>query len=88
MVMLVTIWILLIAIIVVLVVARRRIAGHEEDGLHVLDSEQDIVARQSAHVELLSRFDRWTFRLTLIIIADSLLLIARYAYVAWHQGQW
>jgi len=81
------IWIMLAVAVAVLVIVRRRIAGQEDDALHIADSEQDLVARQREHLEILGRFDRWTFGLTLTIIGYSLLLIGRYIYIAWHQGQ-
>jgi hypothetical protein len=81
-----TIWVLLIVTVFVLAVVRKRIAGQEDESLHVLNPERAIAARPQSLTNLLNRFDRWNLALIIAIAAYGVLLLARYLYLAWQQG--
>jgi len=86
--LLTVIWILLILAVAVLVIMKKRIAGPDDETLHVShvsELNQNISAKKHS-AELLDRFDRWTLGLSISIIAYGVLLLARYLYVAWQQG--
>lgn len=80
------IWILLLLATGAVALARQRYAGHEDDTVHVLDTDKEMVSRQQAQVGMLNRFDRWIWTLAIAVVLLGLLLLANYFHMTWQHG--
>lgn len=79
----VAVWAVLALVVIVLIVYRSKIAGQEDEGLHVLDSDVAKVPVQVAIAKKLERIDRWGKLLTIIAILYALVLGGLYLYSLW-----
>jgi hypothetical protein len=87
MLVLTTIWVVLLAGVIALALVRRRIAGAEDESLHVLDSEKSMATRQQMSANLLNRIDKWNTVLVITMIGCGVALLIHYLYIAWQQGE-
>jgi len=79
----VAVWAVLALVVIVLIVYRSKIAGQEDEGLHVLDSDVAKVPAQLAIAKKLEAIDRWGKLLTVIAILYGLALGGLYLYSLW-----
>jgi len=79
-------WIALAGTVLILAIYRHRVAGHEDDTLHVSDAEAGRVAGQAATAHRLEVVDRWGKVLTLIGTVYGVVLVAAYFYQYWVQS--
>jgi hypothetical protein len=77
------IWAALAAFVMFLAFARKWVAGHEDDSLHLREFHTAVVQRQSALAGLLNRVDRIGKSLTVAVFVYGIALIARIFYLAW-----
>ncbi len=75
------IWALLFVAVIVLFFYRRSIAAHEDDTLHVLDSDQQQVAEQLKIAQRLEVVEKWGKFLTVVMIVYGLVLLGVYGYL-------
>jgi hypothetical protein len=83
-------WILYLAILGVLVLAvvalliiRSRLAGNEENIIHVQDAEAGMVAQQAVLAQKLTVVDRWGKTVTVVTLLYGLFLAGLYVYQFW-----
>lgn len=77
----VVIWGLLFVAVIVLFFYRRSIAAHEDDTLHVLDSDQQQVAEQLKIAQKLEVVEKWGKIVTVVMIIYGLVLLGVYGYL-------
>jgi hypothetical protein len=79
-------WLAMACAVAGLAIYRRRIAIHEDDMLHVRDSEAARISEQVSTAERLDMIDRWGKVLTVIVAVYGLLLAVAYFYQIWIEG--
>jgi len=79
-------WVFLAFAVAGLAGYRKLVAMHEDDMLHVRDSEYGRVAGQAATAHRLEVVDRWGKLLTVVAAAYGLLLAGVYVYQVWLEG--
>jgi len=75
-------WVILAAAVLGLIVYRLIVAKHEDDTIHVMDSEAGIVSRQQAMALKLELIDRWGKTMTVIALVYGLAIFAGFVYQA------
>lgn len=86
MTMLVSIWSGLFFVVLTLAGLRKWVSRHEDDAVHLTDSEVELVRHQACVASFLSRLDRWGKVLTVVVLLYGLAILARVFYVTWVQG--
>ncbi len=76
-------WCVLAAVVIGLIIYRRKVSGAEDDTLHVGDPTGAVIARQQVLAKKLETVDRWGKILTIILVLYGLALGAGYLYNAW-----
>jgi hypothetical protein len=79
-------WIALACAVLILAIYRKRIAGHEDDTLHVSDSEVSHITEQAATAHRLEVVDHWGKLLTIVGAVYGVVLVAAYFYQYWVQS--
>jgi hypothetical protein len=74
------VWICLAVAVLVLFFWRKSVASHEDDSLHVLESDAEAPAQQAALASKLERLDKWGKILTVIAVVFGLVIAGVYAY--------
>ena len=80
------IWASLAVAVIGLAVYRRIIALHEDDTIHVAQSEAGAIPGQLAIAHKLEVLDRWGKTLTILTVASGVVLGAAYLYYLWNQS--
>ncbi len=80
------IWAILAVILVVLYTYRRRIALMDDESLHVLDADANMVAQQASVAKKLEVVDRWGKILIVLVVVYSLALAVFYIYTVWQES--
>lgn len=83
---LVTIWAVLAAVIVILLIYRSRLARQEDETLHVLDSDASKVSQQMTIAQKLEVVERWGKILTVIAVLYGLVLLGLFLWDAWERS--
>jgi hypothetical protein len=73
----VALWILLTAIVIVLFIWRKIVAGKEDDSLHV---NSGALTQQTSLAEKLDQIDKWGKIMTVVAVLLGLLVAAAYVY--------
>lgn len=77
-------WIVLAAAVIVLIVYRRKIAGMEDDYIHVDDAAPaGVVQQQELVAAKLEKIDKWGKLLTVAAVVYGLLIGALFMYREW-----
>ena len=76
-------WVVLTIVVIILAIYRWGIANHEDDSLHVSDTEVAVVGEQVAVAKKLAAVDRWGKILTAIALVYGLALAGAYLYKGW-----
>lgn len=79
-------WVALACAVAGLAIYRRLIAGHEDDMLHMRDSEAARIPVQVAIASRLEIIDRWGKILTVFAVVCGVLLAVAYLYQVWMEG--
>jgi hypothetical protein len=79
-------WVALACAVAALAIYRKRISIHEDDMLHVRDSEAARISEQANTAQRLDVIDRWGKLLTVIVAVYGVLLAAAYFYHVWIEG--
>ncbi|MBK5290601.1 MAG: hypothetical protein JJE04_02770 [Acidobacteriia bacterium] len=82
----VVVWALVAIAVFVLAMYRKLVASHEDDMLHVRDSEVKLVAEQDAVARKLVVIDRWGKTLTVAALVYGFILAGFYVYSGWLQS--
>jgi uncharacterized membrane protein len=80
------IWAILAVILVVLYMYRRRIALKDDETLHVLDADANMVAQQATVAKKLEVVDKWGKILTVLVVVYTLALAGFYIYTVWQES--
>jgi hypothetical protein len=78
-----TLWLVLIAVVIVLAFWRRAVASHEDDTLHLRTADAGTPALQVATAQKLAQIDKWGKLLTALAVIMGVLLGAAYLYKGW-----
>ena len=80
----IAIWIVLGVATLTLAIYRKILATHqEEDVVHLADSEQGEIAKQTSLAQRLNAIDRWGKTMTVVVTVVGLGLATGYLYQAW-----
>ena len=81
---LISVWIVLGVATLILAIYRHILTLHnEQDVVHLADSEQGQIAKQTSLVRRLDRIDGWGKSLTIVVTVIGLGLATAYLYQAW-----
>ncbi len=80
------IWIVLATVVLALALYRLAVASHEDESLHVLESEAPLVAEQTKVYKKIETIDWWGQALTVIAVLYGLVLAGIYLYHVWQQS--
>jgi len=80
------IWIPLAVVVLVLAIYRSMIASHEDETLHVLESDAPAVTAQVKLSRRLDVIERWGKILTVVVVVYGLVIAGMYLYSIWQQG--
>lgn len=81
--LLLTLWALLAATVIVLIVWRKAVARHEDDQVHLLNTAA--VPEQAAVAHKLEQIDKWGKIVTAVTVAYGVLIAALFIYQTWVQ---
>lgn len=70
-------------IVLLLAGTRKWVSSHEDDMLHLRDSDGNIVRQQTWTATTLNRIDHWGKVLTAVVVVYGLVLLGRVFYMAW-----
>lgn len=76
-------WGILALIVLSLIVIRKKIAGGEDDTLHVMEGDARMIPHQQEVAAKLEVIDKWGKLLTIIAVIFGLLLAAAWVYQSW-----
>jgi hypothetical protein len=79
------IWAILAAIVIFLIVYRRRVAHQEDDTLRVLEGS-DAITQQVSIAKKLEQIDRWGKTLTVVALVYGVAVGVSYIYQNWVQA--
>ena len=79
-------WVPLVVIVVVLAIYYNVAAGHEDDTIHVLESDAPSVAAQVKLTRKLEMIERWGKGLTAVVVVYGLVILGIYLHFMWQQG--
>jgi hypothetical protein len=81
-----TLWLIVIAAVIVVAFWRRSVATHEDPTLHLGTPDAGTADQQVAIAKRLEQIDKWVKLLTVIAVVFGLLLGAAALYKAWVLG--
>jgi hypothetical protein len=76
-------WAALALVVLGLAIYRKSVSSHEDDFLHVRETDTNLVAAQGAVAGKLERIDKWGKTLTVVMFVTGLALGAYYMYLTW-----
>jgi hypothetical protein len=76
-------WAALALVVLGLAIYRKRIAAHEDDFLHVRDTDSKLVTEQGTVARKLESIDKWGKTLTIVMFVGGLALGAYFMYLTW-----
>ncbi|MDE3196183.1 MAG: hypothetical protein KGN84_07560 [Acidobacteriota bacterium] len=76
----VVIWSVMAVAVVGLAIARNVAGLHEDDNLHLVDSEQGMISKQLAFHGFVDRIEKWGITLTIVTVVTGLALGIVYLY--------
>ena len=76
----VVIWSVMAAVVAGLAIARNVAGLHEDDYLHLADSEQGLISKQIAFHGFVSRLEKWGVSLTIVTVVTGVALGVFYLY--------
>jgi len=76
-------WAVLAVVVLALLLYRTLMALHEDDNLHIAESEQPMIRQQAAFYRVMDRIDHWGEALTALTVAGGLAIAAVYIYQVW-----
>ncbi|MEK7408343.1 MAG: hypothetical protein AAB225_25000 [Acidobacteriota bacterium] len=79
-------WGVLAVVLLVLISYRSRLAGHEDDTIHVLDGDAGMVTEQVALAKKLTVVERWGKILTVVVVIYGLAIAGLYCWNLWEQS--
>ena len=79
-------WAVLVGIVLGLAIRRQWVASHEDDKLHLAESEAPLIARQIMVGRSIDTIDRWGQGLTILVLVYGLALLGVYLYGVWLAG--
>lgn len=79
------IWAVLAAIVIFLIMYRRKVAHEEDDTLRVLEGG-DAITRQVSVAKKLEQIDRWGKTLTIVTLVYGVAIGVSYVYQNWVQA--
>lgn len=82
----VVLWIVLGVCVALLALYRKMLASHEDDTVHVISGESNVVAQQATFAHKLEKIDFWGKTLTIVLIVYGLILGAWILYQLWEQS--
>ena len=81
---LISVWVVLGVVTLILAIYRHILTLHyEEDVVHLADSEQGEIAKQTSLARQLNTIDGWGKSLTIVVTVVGLGLATAYLYQAW-----
>ena len=82
----VVIWAFVALAALALALYRKLITRHEDDYVHVADSEASIIPQQIAIAHKLDVIDRWGKILIIATVIGGVLLVAAYSWQLWRES--
>jgi hypothetical protein len=79
-------WVVLIVAVAALAVRRQTVARHDDETLHLKDTEAALVSKQFALERKIRVIDRWGPWLTVVAVLYGLALFGTYVYHLWVAG--
>lgn len=79
-------WIPLAVFVGALALYRNMLASHEDETIHVLESDAPAAAAQAKLSRKLQIVERWGKLLTIVVILYGLVIAGMYFYLMWQQG--
>jgi hypothetical protein len=79
-------WIPLAVIVLVLAIYRNIVASHEDETIHVLESDAPAVTAQVNLSRKLQVIERWGKIFTVVVVVYGLAIAGMYLYFIWQQG--
>jgi hypothetical protein len=76
-------WAALALVVLGLAIYRKRVASHEDDFLHVRETDAKLVAEQGVMARRLEFIDKWGKSLTIVMFVGGLALGAYFMYLTW-----
>ncbi len=80
------VWAVLLAVVGILALYRKLVANNEDDQLHVLDGDAQLIPKQIALANRLDMVDKWGKMLTVVAVVYAILLGGIYAFQLWQQS--
>jgi hypothetical protein len=77
------VWAVLALVVLGLAIYRKSVASHEDDFLHVRDTDARLVTEQGVVAGKLERIDKWGKMLTVIMLVSGLALGGYFMYLTW-----
>lgn len=82
----IVVWAVLAIFLIALIIYRRSVANKEDETVHVLDSDANLVPQQAAIARQLDVIDRWGKIVTVVLFLYTLALGALYMYNLWQES--
>jgi hypothetical protein len=79
-------WSALFVVVLGLAVRRAMVTRHEDETLHLAETEAALVAQQTIIGRKIREIDRWGQWLTVVAVVYGLALLAMYLYGVWVAG--
>ena len=76
-------WVLLALVVLGLIAYRRVVSSHEDETIHLGHGSEAVPAQQAAIADKLDVIDRWGKLLTVIALAYGIALLAIYTFQTW-----
>jgi hypothetical protein len=83
---LITLWAILAAGVIGMIIYRKMVAAAEDDALHVTEGEAGKIPRQAEVAHKLEIIDRWGKMLTVVTIVSGVIVGGLYVYESWLQA--
>ena len=80
---LLAIWVTVLAAYGTVTVMRWTTGKHEDDNIHVMDTEQRLVAAQISVAHRMDVLDRWSTALLVLVVLFGLLIVAAQVWSVW-----
>ncbi len=79
-------WAVLAALVLMLAIYRSVLASHEDETVHISDTETGMIQQQVAAADRLSKLDRIGKPLTLVVVLYGLVIAGIWIYRVWQQS--
>lgn len=84
--LLVGVWLALFASLLLVTILRWSAGRHEDDHLHVMDGDRQLLTQQAEMAHRLDVLDRWKAILLAVVIGYGLFVAAVHLYQIWQSG--